>query len=77
MTFIFAALILITSLPLLAARTPEERKELFQGATQRLKESKIEKRVPRKGEIFPNLTLDDKKVSEWLKEGPLVITFYQ
>jgi peroxiredoxin len=59
------------------AMTPEERKKLFADATQKLKETKIAERAPRVGESFPDIKLGEKKVSEWLKTGPLIVTFYR
>lgn len=70
-------LIALLSLNLFAARSKEERKALFQKATQELKETGIEKRIFKKGDKFPDLTLGNKKVSEWLKMGPVVVTFYR
>lgn len=60
-----------------AGLSPEERKSLFQAAKERLQEKKLEEKVPKVGEKFPDLILDGKKVSAWLKKGPLVITFYR
>ncbi|MFP5490665.1 MAG: peroxiredoxin-like family protein [Bacteriovoracia bacterium] len=57
--------------------TPEERKKLFADATQKLKETKIAERAPRVGESVPDIKLGEKKVSEWLKTGPLIVTFYR
>lgn len=59
------------------AMTPEERKKLFADATQKLKETKIAERAPRVGESFPDIKLGEKTVSEWLKTGPLIVTFYR
>ncbi len=60
-----------------APLTKEQRKELFEGATKRLKETKIEKRAPQVGEKFPDLVIGGKKVSEWTKDAPMVLTFYR
>lgn len=77
MKFFICFLLFVLNINAEAARSPEERKALFQGATERLKASGIESRVPKVGDKFPELTLGEKKVSEWLKSGPLVVTFYR
>ncbi len=68
---------IVFSLSAHGALTQEERKDLFSGATQRLKNSGIEKKVPQKGEQFPDLSLNGKLVSEYVKSGSLVVTFYR
>lgn len=70
-------LILVASFALHAERSKEERKALFRKATQELKDSGIEKKIPNVGDKFPDLTLGGKKISQWVKEGPLVVTFYR
>jgi peroxiredoxin len=70
-------LLLILGSLSLSARSPEERKELFKKATQDLKSTGIEKKPPKVGDTFPDLELDGKKISQWLNEGPLVISFYR
>ncbi|MBY0518181.1 MAG: AhpC/TSA family protein [Bacteriovoracaceae bacterium] len=76
MRFIFLSLLLCGSLQA-KEYSAEERKEIFEGATRRLKETGIEKRAPKVGEAFPDLKIAEKNVSEWVKDGPLVITFYR
>lgn len=58
-------------------RTPEERKQLFETSTKKLKASGIERNVPRLGDLFPDISLNGKMISELVKQGPLVITFYR
>ncbi len=60
-----------------APLAPEQRKELFASATQRLKATEIEKRAPQVGDVFPDLVIGGKKVSVWTKEAPIVLTFYR
>lgn len=55
----------------------EDRKTLFQGATERLKDSGIEKKIPKQGESFPNVTIKGVSVSDRLKQGPLLLTVYR
>ncbi len=69
--------LLLSTFNSFSASTPEERKRLFADAGKRLKESNIEDKVPKKRETFPDLSINGKKVSEYLKTGPLVITFYR
>lgn len=59
------------------AISPEERKKLFQASIQKLKDSGIEKRVPAVGEIFQDIVLEDKKISEWTADGPLLLVVYR
>ncbi len=59
------------------ALSESERQALFAAATGRLKASEIEKRAPKVGEEFPDLEIAGKKVSAWVKEAPLVLTFYR
>ncbi|MGE3610662.1 MAG: peroxiredoxin-like family protein [Bacteriovoracaceae bacterium] len=59
------------------AMTPDERKKLFQDSIQRLKKSGIEKRAPLFGEIFPDIRLGNKKISEWTTSGPLLLIVYR
>lgn len=68
---------LILSLNCFAKRTPEERKVLFESATEKLKTAKIEDKVPKVGESFPDLTIDGQKISARIKNGPVIITFYR
>jgi peroxiredoxin len=77
MKLLLSILIVLTSLESFAQRSKEERKTLFEGAGNRLKEAKIEEKVPKVGDIFPDIDFKGKKVSEYLKDGPLVITFYR
>lgn len=77
MKFSLVAFICLFSISAFAQRTPEERKILFQEAGQRLRDSKMEDKVPKVGDTFPDLNLIGKKVSDYLKEGPLVVTFYR
>jgi len=72
-----ALLTFLLSFNCFSASTPEERKKLFAEATSRLKDSKIEDKILKKGEVFPDLSINGKKVSEYLQAGPLVITFYR
>ncbi|MBY0517571.1 MAG: AhpC/TSA family protein [Bacteriovoracaceae bacterium] len=69
--------LLFFSVSTFASRTAEERKTIFQNATERLKESGIENKIPKTGDTFPDLKLGEKKVSEWISSGPLVVTFYR
>jgi peroxiredoxin len=77
MKLLFTILLMITSFQSFAQKSKEERKALFDGANKRLKESMIEEKVPKVGDTFPDLELKGKKVSEYLKEGALVVTFYR
>lgn len=70
-------LIFLFSSNVFAQRSKEDRRALFDKKTQELKDSGIEKKIPKVGETFPDLKIDGKTVSEYLKEKPLVITFYR
>lgn len=59
------------------ALNKEERKQLFKEATQRLKETNIEKRALQKGDVFPDLDLGGKKVSTLVENGPVLFTVYR
>jgi peroxiredoxin len=76
MRFVILSLLLCGSLEA-KDYSAQERKEIFEGATKRLRETEIEKRAPKVGDEFPDLKIGDKKVSDWVKEGPLVVTFYR
>lgn len=69
--------VLLLSFSSFAQRSKEERKKLFEGATKDLKATGIEKKIPKVGEKFPDLKIDGKLVSEYLKTKPLVVTFYR
>lgn len=58
-------------------RTPEERRQLFESATKKLKASGIEQGVPKPGDLFPDISLDGKTISELVRQGPLIVTFYR
>jgi hypothetical protein len=60
--FIF---IYIFSSTVYAGLTPDKRKELFQAANQRLKDAKLESKVPKVGDTFPDLKIQDKSVSDF------------
>ena len=77
MKLLYIAFFIISSTYVLASRTPEEQKDLFQKSTQELKQSGIENRIPKVGDTFPDLLLGKKKVSQWLSSGNLVVTFYR
>lgn len=77
MKYFTLLLILLLANSAFAQRSKEDRKALFQGATQELKDSGIEKKIPKVGETFPDLKIDGKLVSEHIKSKPLVITFYR
>jgi peroxiredoxin len=68
---------LVFSLQCFAKSTPEERKALFQNATQKLKSTNIEDKVPKTGEQFPDLVINGEKISKLLNKGPVIITFYR
>jgi peroxiredoxin len=74
---ILSFILLLSSFTILAARTKEERKTLFDNATKELKATGIEKKIPMVGDDFPDLVLDGKSVKDWLKTGPLIVTFYR
>lgn len=59
------------------ALSPEERSKLFVGAIQKLKETGIEKKAPQVGQTFPDIKISDKKISEWVKSGPLLLIVYR
>lgn len=59
------------------AMTPEARKQLFQASIQKLKDSGIEKKVPALGETFPDITIENKKISDWTARGPLLLVVYR
>lgn len=67
----------LTSLSVSAARSKEERKELFNSATNKLKEDKVGQTAPKVGEKFPEIKLNGEAISKILKYGPVVITFYR
>lgn len=75
-TSIFILIYLLSSAAF-AGLTQDKRKELFQGASQRLKDAKLESKVLKVGDTFPDLRFEGKTVSEHLKDGPLVLTFYR
>lgn len=68
---------LFFSLHCFAKTTPEERKALFQKATQELKSTKIEEKAPKVGDQFPDLLINGEKISKILTKGPIIITFYR
>jgi peroxiredoxin len=70
-------LLVFASFTASAELSKEERKALFAGATERLKNSGIEQKAPKVGEAFPDVTVGGKKISEWVKGGSLVLTFYR
>jgi peroxiredoxin len=55
----------------------EERVKLFKEATAKLKKMQIEKLAPQKGEQFPEITFSNKKLSEHLKKGPILLIVYR
>lgn len=65
------------SLFIFTTHASEQRKALFEGATQRLKDSGIEERVLKKGETFPNIVLNGKALSEFTKKTPVIFTVYR
>jgi peroxiredoxin len=71
-TFIF----LVTSIPCFAL-SPEVRTKLFQDSIQTLKGTGIEKKAPAPGQIMKDLEIDGVKLSERLKKGPVLLTFYR
>jgi peroxiredoxin len=77
MKSLLTILLIITTFQSFAQKSKDERKALFEGANKRLKESKIEEKVPKVGDTFPDIELKGKKVSDYLKDGPLVVTFYR
>lgn len=74
---LITSFLLLQSLFAHGARSPEDRKALFQNATQDLKMSGIENKIPKAGDTFPDIKLGAKKISEWILTGPLVVTFYR
>lgn len=72
--FVFIILFATTAF---AGLSQADRKALFKDATQKLKEAKIESKVLKVGDTFPNLKFMKKNVSDYLKQGPLVVTFYR
>lgn len=68
---------LFFSLSCFAKSTPEERKALFQNATQKLKATNIEDKAPKTGDQFPDLVLNGEKISKLLSKGPIIVTFYR
>jgi peroxiredoxin len=74
--FLFILIYLLSTIAF-ADLTSEKRKQLFQEANQRLKDTKLESKVLKVGDTFPDLKFKGKNVSEFLKEGPLVVTFYR
>jgi peroxiredoxin len=59
------------------ALSPEERKNLFTESIQKLKGTGIEKQVPQVGQSFPDASIGDKKVSDWVKVRPLLLVVYR
>lgn len=76
--FSFFLLLSLFSAPLFSeALTPEQRKELFASATQRLKETGIENKILKKGQKFPDIVLDGKLLSVHLEKSPAIFTVYR
>lgn len=59
------------------AQLTEKQVKIFAEGTARLKQTKIHERAPKVGERFPDIQLGPKKVSEWVKAQPLILTFYR
>lgn len=72
----FITLFLLSS-TLFAQRSKEERRALFDQKTKELKDSGIEKKSPQVGDLFPDLKIAGKSVSEHVESKPLVLTFYR
>jgi peroxiredoxin len=69
----FCGLFAITA----AAMSPEERKKLFDESIQTLKGTGIEKNAPQVGGTFPDSVIAGKKVTDYVKQGPLLIVVYR
>jgi peroxiredoxin len=59
------------------ALSPEARKQLFNDSIEKLKSTGIEKQVPQIGQSFPDVHMAGKKVSDWVKSGPLLLVVYR
>lgn len=59
------------------AMSPAERKKLFADSTQALKGTGIENRAPKPGQEMKDLKIDGISLSERLKKGPVLLTFYR
>lgn len=70
---LFCGLIAFTA----EALSPEERKKLFDESIQTLKGTGIEKNAPQLGGTFPDSEIAGKKVTEYVKEGPLLVVVYR
>lgn len=70
-------LLIVPTLALAQGLSPEARKQLFQESLERLKESQVGQKAPKLGETFPDLVLENKKLSEWTQKGAVLLTFYR
>lgn len=68
-------LVLVTQLSW--AQPTDKQRKIFTEGTERLKQTKIHERAPKVGERFPDLQVGPKKISEWIKDRPLILTFYR
>lgn len=59
------------------ALTVEERKKLFDESIENLKGTGIEKKVPQIGQSFPDIVVDNKKISERIAGGSLLLIVYR
>ncbi len=59
------------------ALSPDERKKLFEDSVQTLKGTGIEKRAPQPGQVMKDLVINGKSLSERLKNGPVLLSFYR
>lgn len=59
--------------------TPERAKikKIFKAATNELKDSGLEKKALKKSVKAPDVLIGEKKLSEYLKEGPVILKFYR
>ena len=73
----FLLLLLSSSFTPSQAAASEERKKIFQDSIKALKGTGIEKKAPIPGQIMKDLEISGVKLSERLKKGSVLLTFYR
>ena len=74
---IFFTLLVLVYFSASFAMSPEERKKLFADSTIALKGTGIEKGAPAPGQVMKDLKIAGISLSERLKKGPVLLTFYR
>ncbi len=59
------------------AMTQKERRKLFDDSTEKLKATGIEKGIPKVGQKFPDISINEKKISDRLNDGPVLFIVYR